>query len=173
MRLKHIWLTDNTAWRLGGPLEVNLDIVNIGNTEGYITWINFESILVPDGQRLPQRPPYDEVPLGPDTRTSRFQTNALVGPGLTFPRQVCDGRIFDPPEVQSVLRGELRLYLIGTFEYFDFIPDAETGLANLGGLRQTAFCRRLAFTDYPPPVGDWGRFDKQDDRDYEFEEWGD
>jgi hypothetical protein len=78
MRLKHVWLTHNTDWRLGRPLEVNLDVVNIGNTEGLISWINFESVLVPDGERLPQRPPYDEVPPGLDTRTSRFRTNTVV-----------------------------------------------------------------------------------------------
>jgi hypothetical protein len=180
MRLKHIWLTDNrpllrddnTTWQ-NGPLEVTLDIVNVGNTAGYVTWINFESVLLPNGGRLPQRPPYDEVPDGPDTRTSRFPSNALIGPGRTYTRQVCDGRILDPIEVQGILTGNLWLYLIGTIEYFDFIPDPKTRRADLGGLRQTAFCRHLTFTGYPPPEGDSGRLDKQNDPDYEFEEWSD
>jgi hypothetical protein len=180
MRLKHIWFTDNrpslrddnTTWQ-NGPLEVTLDIVNIGNTEGYITWINFESVLCPNGQRLPQRPPYDEVPVGPDTRTTRFPNNVPIGPGLTYARQVCDGRILDPVEVQDILVDNLWLYLIGTIEYFDFIPDPQNRRADLGGLRQTAFCRRLTFTAYPPPIDDAGRLDKQNDPDYEFEEWGD
>jgi hypothetical protein len=73
MRLKHIWLIDDTSWRSGGPLEVNLDVVNIGNTQGYITWINYESILLQTGQRLPQRPPYDETPFGPEMRITRFR----------------------------------------------------------------------------------------------------
>lgn len=179
MRLKHIWMTDgsllrndDTTWQ-NGPLEFNLDIVNIGNTDGYITWINFESVLLPPGQRLPQRPPYDEVPAGPaDTRTSRFRNNALIGPGLTFTRQVCDGRILDPGEVQSVLSGQWRLYLVGTIEYYDFIP-VRDGVGNLGALRQTAFCRRMTFTNYPPTAGDFGRFEIEKDRDYEYEEWGD
>jgi hypothetical protein len=40
-----------------------------------------------------------------------------------------------------------------------------------GGLRQTGFCRRLTYNAYPPAVGDFGRFDIENDPDYEFEEW--
>jgi hypothetical protein len=162
MRLKHMWLTNDTAWRLGGPLEFNLDIVNIGNTEGFVTWINYQSILLPTGQRLPQRPPYDEAPFGPDLRITRFRTDTAVRPGLTLARTVCDGCL-DAQQIHDILWGQHRLYLIGTIEYFD----------KGGGLRQTAFCRRLTFTAYPPPWGDYGRCDTESDRDYEFEEWGD
>ena len=161
MRLKHMWLTDDTAWRLGGALEVNLDIVNIGNTEGLITWVNYISILLPPGQRLPQRPPYDEMPFGPDMRITRFGTFLQLGAGVTLARPVCDGTILDPQQIHDVLWGQQRLFLIGTIEYFD----------QGQGLRQTAFCRRLTFNAYPPTPGDLGRFDKEDDPDYEFEEW--
>jgi hypothetical protein len=169
MRLKHMWLMHDTAWRLGGPVEVNLDIVNIGNTDGVVTWINYESILLPINQRLPQRPPYDEMPFGPDMRITRFRTFALVQPGRTLPRPVCDGRILSDQDVHDVLWEHRRLYLIGTIEYVDAaagVDDAERGL------RQTAFCRRLSFNTYPPAVGDLGRFEIEKDPDYEFEEWG-
>jgi hypothetical protein len=156
-----MWLTDNAAWRINGPLEVNLDIVNIGNTEGLVTWVNYISILLPTGQHLPQRPPYDDMPFGPDMRITRFWTNTRLRAGITLARPVCDGTILDTPQVLDVLNGRQRLLLIGTIEYFD----------QAGGLRQTGFCRRLTFSAYPPAVGDWGRFDKEDDPDYEFEEW--
>jgi hypothetical protein len=163
MRLKHMWLTDDFAWRQGGPLEVNLDIVNIGNTEGLVTWINYISILLPPGQSLPQRPPYDEMPFGPDMRITRFRTFTPLGAGITLARPVCDGTILDPQEVHDVLWNDQRLFLVGTIEYFD----------QGGGLRQTGFCRRLTFNAYPPlTLGDLGRFEKEDDPDYEFEEWG-
>jgi hypothetical protein len=161
MRLKHMWLTDDTAWRLNGPIEVNLDIVNIGNTEGLISWINYISILLPVGQRLPQRPPYDEMPFGPNMRITRFRTFIQLGAGITLPRPVCDGTILDAQQVHDVLWGVQRLFLIGTIEYHD----------RGGGLRQTAFCRRLVFNAYPPAAGDLGRFDVENDPDYEFEEW--
>jgi hypothetical protein len=64
------------------------------------------------------------------------------------------------------------LYLIGTIEYFDVIRDVRNPDGRIiGGLRQTAFGRRLTFISYPPTPGDFGRFDKQNDPDYEFEEW--
>lgn len=169
MRLKHIWLTDETglmndrAWRLGEPIEVNLDIVNVGNTEGYITWINYISLIIPTNERLPQRPPYDEMPFGPDMRITRFRTNWPLPAGITLARPVCDGTILDPQQVHDVLWGVQRLFLVGTIEY------ADRG----GGLRQTAFCRRLTFNHYPPTIGDMGRLDKENDPDYEFEEWED
>jgi hypothetical protein len=162
MRLKHMWLTHDTAWRMSGPLEFNLDIVNIGNTEGFITWINYTSILLPPGQRLPQRPPYDEMPFGPHVRITRFRTNTTLAPGITLAREVCDGAL-DHHEIQDILWGRTRLYLIGTIEYFD----------QRGGLRQTGFCRRFTYNAYPPAVGDYGRLDVESDPDYEFEEWGD
>jgi len=162
MRLKHIWFTNDTDWRLGRPLEVNLDLVNIGNTPAHITWINYESIILPTGIRLPQRPPYDEMPFGPDLRITRFRAEADLRPGITLARQVCDGLILDDQGVHDILWGEKKLYLIGTIEYWD-----------AAGLRQTAFCRRLAFNTYPPAVGDFGRFEIENDRDYEYEEWGD
>jgi hypothetical protein len=131
MRLKHAWFMDQTAWRLNGPLEINLDFVNIGNSPAHIEWINYQSLILPTGHRLPQRPPYDEdVPIGA-TRISRFRTLADLPSGITIPRQVCDG-ILDAQEVHNILWGTHQLYLIGTIEYWDY-----------AGLRQTAFCRRL------------------------------
>jgi hypothetical protein len=41
MRLKHAWFVDQKAWRLDGPLEITLDMVNIGNTPARITWVNY------------------------------------------------------------------------------------------------------------------------------------
>jgi hypothetical protein len=158
MRLKHAWFVDQAAWRIGGPLEINLDFVNIGNTSAHIEWVNYQSLLVPRNQRLPQRPPYDEPSppnFGPITR---FRTVGDLPSGITMPRPVCDG-ILDPQDVHDILWGHKRLYLIGTIEYWDY-----------AGLRQTAFCRRLTYKSYPPDPSDTGRFVIKKDPDYEYED---
>lgn len=157
MRLKHAWFTDQTTWRLNGPLEINLDFVNIGNTNARITWINYQSLIIPTPERLPQRPPYDEFIPGA-IRITRFQTDADLPSGVTLARPVCDG-ILDPQEVHDVLWGTRRLYLIGTIEYWD-----------RAGLRQTAFCRRFTYQTYPPAPHDMGRFEIENDPDYEYED---
>jgi hypothetical protein len=160
MRLKHAWFTDPTAWRLGGPLEINLDFVNIGDSDAFISWVNYQSLLLLKGERLPQRPPYDEIPPS-GVRTTRFPTNARVRSGLTLPRTVCDG-ILNDREVHDILWGERVLYLIGTIEYWD---------SEFRFLRQTAFCRRLVYKDNPPAdLGDAGRFVVIRDPDYEYED---
>jgi hypothetical protein len=158
MRIKHIWLVHPTNWRLNQPLEVNLDIVNIGEAAAQVTWINYQTLILPVGERLPQRPPYDEVPEGVGIRISRFPTNVIVLSGVTLNRTVCDG-ILNQQDVHDILWGNKRLYLIGTVEY-----------VHGAGLRQTAFCRRLTYTGHPPPVGDMGRFEVENDPDYEYED---
>jgi hypothetical protein len=160
MRLKHAWFTDQTAWRLNGPLEINLDFVNIGSGPARTTWILYQSVMLEPGQRLPQKPPYDEVPLGPDIRISRFRSIATLPSGVTLAREVCDG-ILDPWEVQDILWGKRQLFIIGTIEYWDL---------DGAGLRQTAFCRRLIFANYPPAAADMGRFEIVQDPDYEYED---
>jgi hypothetical protein len=162
MRLKHAWLTDQTAWRLGGPLEINLDFVNIGSGTAYITWINYQSILLAKGERLPQRPPYDEAPPS-GLRITRFGKEGVVhiiNSGVTHPRQVCDGILSDS-EVHDILWGKRTLCLIGTIEYWDKFAKH---------LRQTAFCRKLTYQQYPPASGDMGRFCVVKDPDYEYED---
>jgi hypothetical protein len=160
MRLKHAWFVDQTAWRLNGPLEINLDFVNVGNANALITWVNYQSILIPIGRRLPPRPPYDEyLPGQENARISRFRTNVVLASGITLPRTVCDG-ILDAQEVHDILWGIRQLYLIGTIEYW-----------HAAGHRQTAFCRRLTYESYPPPdLADVGRFEIVDDPDYEYQD---
>ncbi len=162
MRLKHAWFTDQIAWRLAGPLEINLDFVNIGSGTAYVHWINYQSILLPKGERLPQRPPYDEIPPN-GLRITRFGSDAIVNvvnSGVTLPRSVCDG-ILDDVEVHDILWGKRTLYLIGTIEYWDTVHKH---------LRQTAFCRSLTYQQYPPASGDMGRFSGIKDPDYEYED---
>jgi hypothetical protein len=157
MRMKHAWFIDPAGWRVGEPLEISLDFVNIGSATAHVGWINYQSIVLPKGERLPQRRPYDEVPPS-GIRITRFRTVADVPSGVTLPREVCDG-ILIADEVQDILQGDRVLYLIGTIEYLD-----DAG----GHLRQTAFCRRLTFQQYPPAAGDMGRFYVFKDRDYEY-----
>lgn len=158
MRLKHMWLTSETDWRLGGPFELTLDIVNVGNTTGFITWVNYESLLLMPAERLPQRPPYDEDFGANGIRISRFRVNTPLASGITVPITVCD-RNLSANEVQEILLARRRLYLIGTIEYVDAT-----------GVRQTGFCRRFTFVNYPPGGHDHGRFEVECDHDYEFED---
>ena len=79
--------------------------------------------------------------------------------GVTLARPVCDGRILDNQGVHDILWGSQQLYLIGTIEYAD-----SGGI----GIRQTAFCRRLRYNDYPPRTEDFGRFEIIEDSDYEY-----
>jgi hypothetical protein len=102
MRLKHIYLTSDTDWRLGNPIEVNIEIVNAGNTLGRITFVNYDTVLLNAGNRLPQRPPYDETPFGPGIQYSRFPTHTELPPGITMPRPVSDGRTFDDAGIHSI-----------------------------------------------------------------------
>jgi hypothetical protein len=159
MRLKHMRLLDETAWRLGEPFEVTLDIVNIGNTAGDITWVNYSSVILPTGINLPQRPPYDEEPFGPEMRITRFRCGVRLPSGVTYARTVCDGLILDDTQIRAILWAESQLYLVGTIEYVD-----------AAGVRQTAFCRRLIYNRIPPENQDTGRFEVFNDPDYEYED---
>ena len=90
---------------------------------------------------------------------SEDRTDAILPTGITLPRQVCDV-ILDDQEVHDILWGVRRLYLTGTIECWDS-----------AGLRQTAFCRRLTYQRYPPVVADdMGRFEIENDPDYEYED---
>lgn len=160
MRLKHAWFVDRLSWQAGGPLEINFDFVNVGNADAVVTWVNYQSLLIPRGQRLPQRPPYDEyLPGQGNDRISRFRTQIVLPSGITLPRTVCDG-ILDEGDVDDIQLGTRDLYLIGTIEYW-----------HQAGHRQTAFCRRLTYESYPPQrLVDFGRFEKVCDPDYEYED---
>jgi hypothetical protein len=57
--------------------------------------------------------------------------------------------------------GDGRLYIVGTIEYW-WGNDREN-------LRQTAFCRYLAF-EWPPRQDDPGRFEIENDPDYEYQD---
>jgi len=61
IRLKHAWFADNKlGWRVGGPLEITLDFVNIGDGPALITWVVYQSVILKSDERLPQRPPFIE-----------------------------------------------------------------------------------------------------------------
>lgn len=166
MRLKHIWFGSdddivftNDIWN--DPIEVTLDVVNVGNTPGLVTLLNYLTLIVPSGLRLPQRPPYNDPDLPDRPRTYQFRGSANpIQPGITVPFSVCDGRVLTSSEAADIQSGRARLYFIGTIAYWTAI----------GGVRQTAFCRYLRFDSYPPGPQDRGRFRKDDDPDYEFQD---
>jgi len=155
IRLKHIWLATPDGQRFFGslqsttPITVRLDIVNNGNTTGFIRTINFVTLIVPDGQRLPQRPPYNQ-PGNPQLLLNDFALKS----GITFTQAVSDGRTLSGLEVIQIQASSQshRLYFIGTIEYW-WGTDKDH-------LRQTAFCRFLS--------GPSERFEKDEDPDYEY-----
>jgi hypothetical protein len=160
MRFKHAWFSgDQLAWRVRGPLEVTLEFVNVGRSDAHVYMVNYQSILLEKGDRLPQRPPYDEIPPS-GLRITRFATPAVVPSGVTLRRELCDG-ILSNHEVGEILHGRKTLYLIGTMEYSDALKR----------IRQTAFCRRFTYKAYPPKdITDYGRFEVENDPDYEYED---
>ena len=162
LRLKHIWFTQdriNPADIWVGPpvLTVRLDIVNLGRSNAYLDFISFSSLILPTGERLPQRPPYDaptHVPL--QLRLGELRS------GITFNVPITDGRVLTPMDMSTIRFNTHRLYFVGVIGYWD----APTG----GRLRQTAFCRYLRFQSYPAPLSDAGRLEIEPDPDYEFQD---
>jgi hypothetical protein len=148
MRLKHIWVDNNDLWR-GEPIEINLAFVNIGNTTGIITNFNYDTLVLPTGTRLPQRPTYNEE--NPRI-TFQFRDQVPLASGITYARTFCDGRRFTANEITRIRSSAARLYVVGTIEYWT---------ANQGA-RQTAFCRYY--------TGASDRFETEHDPDYEYQD---
>jgi hypothetical protein len=155
MRLKHIWLATPDGQRSyrglqsQAPVTVRLDIVNNGDAVGFVRIINFVTRVLPQGQRLPQRPIYNE----PDVPQLQIpDAEVRIGRTLTLPAS--DGRILSANDIFGVNQGSHRLYFVGTIEYW-WGDDR-------GNLRQTAFCRFLTGTS--------GRFQVDKDPDYDYED---
>lgn len=159
LRLKHIWLASQDGQKFVGnlpsaaPLTVRLDIVNFGNTTAFVTIVNFVTIILRPGERLPQRPPYNE----PGVPQFRIGPTPL-GSGFILTHPVSDGRILSFQDIQNIRNGHSVLYFVGTIEYLDAS----------GRGRQTGFCRHLEFSRYPAQMDDFGRFQIEKDPDYEW-----
>jgi hypothetical protein len=69
-------------------------------------------------------------------------------------------RVLSEAEVDAVELGASNLFFIGTVEYWD---DARK-------LRQTSFCRRIVFTQVFGHGRSEGRFEKDEDPDYEYQD---
>jgi hypothetical protein len=152
IRLKHIWLASGDGQEFIGrikeglPITVRLDIVNVGSTDAFIDLINFVTVIIRLGDRLPQRPPYNEP------KVLQFSIGGFrLESGITLAHPVSDGRILTQKDLRDIQSGAMRLYFVGTIDYWDASRKR----------RQTAFCRYL---------GDDGRFHKEDDPDYEYQD---
>jgi hypothetical protein len=162
LRLKHIWFSQDRVnpsdiWTGPPALTVRLDIVNLGRSNAYIDFIGLNTLIIPLGDRLPQRPPYD----APNAVPIKYGL-AELKPGITFTPAVTDARILTPHDMAVIRFGQGVLYFVGVIGYWD----EPTG----GRLRQTAFCRYLHFQNYPAPLSDGGRFKIELDPDYEFQD---
>jgi hypothetical protein len=162
LRLKHIWFSTPDGQRSSGfpqantQLIVNLDIVNTGNSVAYLDHINAIATAIPDGQRLPQRPPYNE----PGVPKIALNGSGLAS-GITFPQIVPLGGAITQQTIDKIRDGSERLYIVGTIAYWWGIDKPKA--------RQTAFCRYLAF-EWPPRADDNGRFEIEDDPNYEYQD---
>jgi len=165
LRLKHMWFATNDGQQFFGRIEpgnrivVRLDIVNVGKTNALITVINFVTLIISVGERLPQRPPYNEAPAN---LPGRIEIPGFsLQSGITFTQAVSDNRVLTAEELQGIRQGLVRLYFVGTVEYWD-----SAGI----NLRQTAFCRYLSFNARPAHDEDMGRFQRDKDPDYEYQD---
>jgi hypothetical protein len=165
LRLKLIWLASADGQRFdprlegGRPITVRLDIVNIGRNAALVYCTNFVAIVLPFGQRLPQRPPYNDEATHQFFKT--YLGNFRLESGITLQTHATDTR--HPPtieDIREIREGTRRLYCVGVIEYSD----------DAGRPRQTAFCRYLTFGSYPPGPRDAGRFQKEKDPDYEYQD---
>ena len=164
IRLKLIWLASQDGRQFdpriiaGQPIVVRLDMVNVGHTSAHVQCINFVALILPMGQRLPQRPPYNDETIHQFFKTY-FPKFKLLS-GMTLTHAVADRLNIPSDEDAAGLRdGTRRLYCMGVIEYVD---DSKRW-------RQTAFCRYLHF-EWPARSGDHGRFKKANEDDYEFQD---
>lgn len=170
LRLKHIWLATDDGARFFGKIEAGkriiarLDVVNVGSATAIISLINFVTRIVPLGEKLPQRPPYND---GESAGRVDLPDGFPLNRGITFTQAVSDNRVLSAEEVRRIRNGEVRLYFIGTVEYWAAPDQAE---AVRPRLRQTAFCRYLKFHSRPAHPEDNGRFEKDEDPDYEYQD---
>jgi len=165
LRIKHLWFAsaDGAAFtdepiKSGVPLVVRIDAVNVGSAVANITFINYSTLILPLGERLPQRPPYD----APDAPRFPVSPTHSLRSGITFTAPISDGRVLTSEEHRQIRNGDSRLWFVGTIEYWDNAFPAH--------LRQSAFCRYLAFTRRPASDADAGRFEIEKDPDYEYED---
>jgi hypothetical protein len=160
LRLKHIWFATADGQQFHGhiqsetPITVRLDIVNVGAIAANVTLINFVTIVLAAGLRLPQRPPYNEPGI------TQFPVNVRLESGITLTHAVSDGKVLSTTDILAIRKGEARLYFVGTIEYWD---DARRP-------RGTAFCRYLKFDRTPARPADTGRFEIEKDPDYEYQD---
>jgi hypothetical protein len=165
IRFKHLWFLSN-VWQ-GEQIFLELIYVNNGPTKAVIPWVNFKTVIIPAGKRLPQRPPFNPVPLV-QLPTPQILTSGQTGtlPGIT------DGRTLTADEITAIRKGRSRLYFIGTIGYYSMIePENKMDQPRIGEhLRQTAFARYIKFSILPAHADDAGRFEKECDPDYEYED---
>lgn len=153
IRVKHLYPDPNFRIWADSPVVVKLVIVNSGLTEAIITEVNIDAKLVPHGHRLPPRPAFSVAPFQPD------KNRANSGITLAFkPTQVIDK--LTQPESDAIRSGMAALYCYGFVEYQDI----------LGGIRKTAFCRKLKFPTGPGSLSSNGNFIPADEPDYEYQD---
>lgn len=154
IRLKHIWLTKDI--QPNDFIEVELNVVNIGNTPATLTEMKFATVILPIGVSLPAIPAFyssqaiplrGELPSGITLRISNISNNYKVSAN----------------ERNSILKRLQKLYCVGYINYFD----------RKGRLRCTSFCR--CFDPPRPPynnfsIKDYGRFRLVNDPDYEYKD---
>jgi hypothetical protein len=151
IRLKHLWLTAD-IWE-GQKINGRAVFVNVGTTDAFLREINYATLIIREGRQLPANVDFVKE----NTRTLGMQP---IGAGISvIVEDLNDNRVFKDLENVAIREGKAFLYFFGAIEY----------QARTGGIRKTAFCRKLILAPIHV-ASDRGRFIKVEDPDYEYED---
>jgi hypothetical protein len=151
IRLKHLWLTKD-IWD-GERIEATAVFVNSGMSTAFIREIGIATHIVRKGKTLPTNPAFADVGKFP---LDRYELRSGITVSLG---DLNDWKVLTDPQNVEIRQEKARLFFVGYIEY----EDAR------GAVRKTAFCRVLQLPDKANST-DRGRFLKEYDPDYEYED---
>jgi hypothetical protein len=151
IRLKHLWLAKD-IWE-GEQIKATADFVNSGTGTAFVREIGIATHIVKNGRTLPPNPAFAEVGKFP---LNRYELRS----GITLSvGELNDWKVLTAAQSVEIFEEKARFFFVGYIEYED----------SRGAVRKTAFCRVLRFPNKThSPSG--GRFVKEDDPDYEYED---
>jgi hypothetical protein len=155
IRLKHMWLTKDIQPH--DYIEVELNVVNIGNTPATLTEMKFTTVILPTAVPLPAIPAFYSG--------QAIQLNGELPSGITLRiPNISNNYKLSPEERNNILNGIERLYCVGYINYLD----------KKERLRVTSFCRYFEPPKstylHPFKAKDYGRFRIMKDPDYEYQD---
>lgn len=156
IRVKHIWLTKESNLWGDKDIAPELIFVNHGDSEGFITELRCNLLLVSKSNFIERGILNNELPIP-------FEPPMRIAPGVTnvFSVEVVKAHL-EEHDHWAIRKGTQVLYCIGDIEYRD----------GMGNPRKTAFCRRFVFPAYPvDSLAINGRFEVvSEDTDFEYQD---